>query len=61
MKQSIKTESPSHNNNVSNINSLSNENNNKSIINNPCIDGMITGEQQMKYENERLKQALAQR
>ncbi|XP_021700111.1 homer protein homolog 2 isoform X1 [Aedes aegypti] len=60
----IKTESPSHpptNDALNNANTLSNELKQMSI-NSSSSDGMTTSsaEQQLKYENERLKLALAQ-
>uniref|UniRef100_A0A182JSN1 WH1 domain-containing protein n=1 Tax=Anopheles christyi TaxID=43041 RepID=A0A182JSN1_9DIPT len=58
-----KTDSPSHNNiTEANANNLNNELKQLSINNSSSSDGTVTSttEQQLKYENERLKLALAQ-
>uniref|UniRef100_A0A2M4BR77 Putative homer n=1 Tax=Anopheles marajoara TaxID=58244 RepID=A0A2M4BR77_9DIPT len=57
-----KTDSPSHNISETNANNLTNELKQLSINNSSSSDGTVTSttEQQLKYENERLKHALAQ-
>uniref|UniRef100_A0A182NNR6 WH1 domain-containing protein n=1 Tax=Anopheles dirus TaxID=7168 RepID=A0A182NNR6_9DIPT len=60
---SCKTDSPSHNNiSETNANNLNSELKQLSINNSSSSDGTVTSttEQQLKYENERLKLALAQ-
>lgn len=59
---SCKTDSPSHNISETNANNLNNELKQLSINNSSSSDGTVTSssEQQLKYENERLKLALAQ-
>uniref|UniRef100_A0A182IN63 Uncharacterized protein n=1 Tax=Anopheles atroparvus TaxID=41427 RepID=A0A182IN63_ANOAO len=57
-----KTDSPQHNISETNANNLNNELKQLSINNSSSSDGTVTSsaEQQLKYENERLKLALAQ-
>ncbi|CRL02332.1 CLUMA_CG015177, isoform A [Clunio marinus] len=55
---SIKSESPQHSSVTNNNNTIVNDH--KTVSSNSSTEGMTGSEQQLKYENERLKLALAQ-